>query len=94
MVLSEMFNGTNRWQTFTFPIYMDDVPEGVEELNLTLSLVLDPTLPAGSVNVTPAVATVRILDFSCKLRDRVIKHYYLMFTKQLVIALIYSWLCA
>ena len=94
MVLSEMFNGTNRWQTFTLPIYMDDVPEGVEELNLTLSLVLDPTLPAGSVNVTPAVATVRILDFSCKLRDRVIKHYYLMFTKQLVIALIYSWLCA
>ena len=73
MVLSEMFNGTNRRQTFTFPLYMDDVPEGVEELNLTLSLVLDPTLPAGSVNVTPAVATVRILDFSCKLRDRVIK---------------------
>ena len=70
MVLNEMFNGTQRWQTFSFPIYVDDVPEGVEELNLTLSLVLDPTLPAGSVNVTPAVATVRIQDFSCKLRDR------------------------
>ena len=70
MVLNEMFNGTQRWQTFSLPIYVDDVPEGVEELNLTLSLVLDPTLPAGSVNVTPAVATVRIQDFSCKLRDR------------------------
>ena len=66
-VLNQMFNATRRSQTFTFPIFMDDVPEGVEELQLTLSLQEDPTLPPGSVNVTPAVATVRIHDFSCKL---------------------------
>ena len=65
-VLNQMFNETRRSQTFTFPIFVDDVPEGVEELQLTLSLQADPTLPPGSVNVTPAVATVRIRDFSCK----------------------------
>ena len=43
---------------------MDDVPEGVEELNLTLSL--QQGIPSTSVNVTPAVATVRIHDFSSK----------------------------
>ena len=66
-ILDENFNATQRSQTFTFPIFMDDVPEGVEELQLSLSLREDPTLPPGSVNVTPAVATVRIHDFSCKL---------------------------
>ena len=66
-VLNQMFNGTRRSQTFTFPIFMDDVPEGVEELKLTLSLHPDDQLPEGSVNVTPAVATVRIHDSSCKL---------------------------
>ena len=65
-VLNQMFNGTRRSQTFTFPIFVDDVPEGVEELNLTLSLRPDDQLPQGSVNVTPAVATVRIHDSSCK----------------------------
>ena len=65
-ILNETFNNTRRWQTFTFPIYVDDVPEGVEEFNLTLSLVPDPNLPPGAVNVTPAVATVRIQDCSCK----------------------------
>ena len=65
-VLNQMFNGTRRSQTFTFPIFVDDVPEGVEELQLTLSLRPDLQLPEGSVNVTPAVATVRIHDFSCK----------------------------
>ena len=65
-VLNQMFNGTQRSQTFSFPIFVDDVPERVEELQLTLSLQLDDQLPPGSVNVTPAVATVRILDFSCK----------------------------
>ena len=65
-VLDQMFNGTRRSQTFTFPIFVDDVPEGVEELNLTLSLRPDDQLPQGSVNVTPAVATVRIHDSSCK----------------------------
>ena len=65
-ILNETFNDTQRWQTFTLPIYVDDVPEGVEEFNLTLSLVPDPTLPPRAVNVTPAVATVRIQDFSCK----------------------------
>ena len=65
-VLDETFNGTQRSQTFTFPIFVDDVPEGVEELQLTLSLMPDDQLPEGSVNVTPAVATVRIHDSSCK----------------------------
>ena len=65
-VLDEMFNGTQRSQTFSFPIFVDDVPEGVEELKLTLSLRPDDQLPQGSVNVTPAVATVRIQDSSCK----------------------------
>ena len=65
-ILNETFNDTRWWQTFTLPIYVDDVPEGVEEFNLTLSLVPDPTLPPRAVNVTPAVATVRIRDFSCK----------------------------
>jgi len=65
-ILNQMFNGTQRSQTFTFPIFVDDVPEGVEELQLTLSLQPDDQLPEGSVNVTPAVATVRILDSSCK----------------------------
>ena len=65
-VLNEMFVATRRSQTFTFPIFVDDVPEGVEELQLTLSLQPDDQLRPGSVNVTPAVATVRIQDFSCK----------------------------
>ena len=65
-ILNKTFNDTRWWQTFTIPIYVDDVPEGVEEFNLTLSLLADPTLSPGSVNVTPAVATVRIQDFSCK----------------------------
>jgi len=65
-ILHQIFNETRRSQTFTFPIFVDDVPEGVEELQLTLSLQPDDQLPPGSVNVTPAVATVRIHDFSCK----------------------------
>ena len=65
-VLNQMFNETRRSQTFTFPIFVDDVPEGVEELQLTLSLQPNMQLPERSVNVTPAVATVRIQDFSCK----------------------------
>ena len=65
-VLNQMFNATQRSQTFTFPIFVDDVPEGVEELNLTMSLRPNDQLPTGSVNVTPAVGTVRIHDSSCK----------------------------
>ena len=65
-VLTEPFNNTRRSESFTIPIYMDDVPEGVEEFTLALTLLDDPTLPPGSVNVIPAVATVRIQDFSCK----------------------------
>ena len=65
-VLNQMFNETRRSQTFTFPIFVDDVPEGVEELQLTLSLAPEQQLRPGAVNITPAVATVRILDFSCK----------------------------
>ena len=65
-VLNHMFSGTQRSQTFTFHVFMDDVPEGVEELQLALSVQPDLQLPEGSVNVTPAVATVRIQDFSCK----------------------------
>ena len=66
-VLNQMFNGIRRSQTFTLPIFVDDVPEGVEELQLTLSLRPDDQLPQGLVNVTPAVATVRIQDSSSKL---------------------------
>ena len=65
-ILTEAFNNASRSQNFTIPIYVDDVPEGVEEFNLTLTLLEDPTLPPRSVNVTPAVATVRIRDFSSK----------------------------
>ena len=63
-ILNNMFNQTQRSQNFTLPIYMDDVPEGVEELNVLLSL--QPSVPSTSVNVTPALATVRIHDFSSK----------------------------
>ena len=75
-VLNQMFNETRRSQTFTFPIFVDDVPEGVEELQLTLSLRPDDQLPPGSVNVTPSVANVRIQDFTC----RFIKQYCLEFS--------------
>ena len=70
-VLVGIFNDTQRSQTFTFPIYVDDVPEGVEELNITLSLQDDEQLPVteGSVVVLPSVATVRIHDFSSKFVD-------------------------
>ena len=65
-VLNQMFNETRRSQNFTFPIFVDDVPEGVEELQLTLSLAPGQQLRPGAVNITPAVATVRIHDFSRK----------------------------
>jgi len=45
-------------------VYEDDVPEGVEVLNVTLSLQ-DPTL-SNRVIVTPAVVTVRIRDSDSK----------------------------
>jgi len=45
-------------------MFEDDVPEGVEELNVTLSLQ-DPGL-ANWVVVEPAVATVRIWDDDSK----------------------------
>ena len=65
-ILNEAFNDTHRWQTFTLPIYVDDVPEGVEELKLILSLLPDASLSPRSVNVTPAITTVRIHDFDSK----------------------------
>ena len=66
IILNETFGNTQRSQTFTLPIYLDDVPEEVEEFNLTLSLLPDTTLRPGSVTVSPAVATVRIQDNDCK----------------------------
>jgi len=54
------FNNTGRSQTFNVMICEDNVPEGIEELNVTLSLQ-DPSL-ANQVMVEPAVAIVRILD--------------------------------
>ena len=45
-------------------IFEDEVPEGVEELNVTLSLQ-DPSLES-QVMVEPAVATVRIRDIDSK----------------------------
>lgn len=47
-------------QTINVTIFEDDVPEGVEELFVVLSLQ-DQTL-ANTVNVTPAMVTVRIRD--------------------------------
>ena len=38
----------------------------MEELQLTLSLQADDQLPQGAVNITPAVAIVRLHDSSCK----------------------------
>ena len=64
-VLPRDFEDTRRTQTFNVVIYEDDVPEGVEELNVTLSLQ-DPRL-SNRVTVTPAVATVRIRDSDSKL---------------------------
>jgi len=58
------FNNTERSQIFSVMIAEDDVPEGVEELNVTLSLQ-DPSL-ANQVMVEPAVATVRIWDNDSK----------------------------
>ena len=63
-VLPRDFEDTRRTQTFNVQIYEDDVPEGVEELNVTLSL-RDPRL-SNRVIVTPAVATVRIRDSDSK----------------------------
>ena len=63
-VLQHDFEDTQRTQTFNVQIYEDDVPEGVEELNVTLSL-RDPRL-SNRVIVTPAVATVRIRDSDSK----------------------------
>jgi len=63
-VLPRDFEDTRRLQTFNVVIYEDDAPEGVEELNITLSLS-DPRL-SDRVIVTPAVATVRIRDSDSK----------------------------
>ena len=52
-----------RSQIFYVEIFEDAVPEGVEELNVTL--ILDPTSKGNvgeRLNVAPAVATVRIRD--------------------------------
>ena len=58
------FNNTERSQTFNVTIFDDDVPEGVEELNVMLSLQNQSL--ANKVMVEPAVATVRIWDNDSK----------------------------
>jgi len=58
------FVNAQQSQTILVPITDDNVTEGVEELTVSLSLQ-DMEL-ATSVNVTPAVATVRILDNDSK----------------------------
>jgi len=63
-VLPRNFEDIRRLQIFRVVIYEDDVPEGVEELNITLSLQ-DSRL-ANRVTVSPAVATVRIRDNDSK----------------------------
>ena len=63
-ILSCKFEDTRHSQTFNVVIYEDEVPEGVEELNITLSLQ-DPHL-ANRVTVMPAVASVRIRDNDSK----------------------------
>ena len=62
--MSLHFNDTQRSQNFSLTIFEDDVPEEVEELNVTLSLQ-DSSL-ANKVMVEPAVATVRIQDDDSK----------------------------
>ena len=57
------FDDSQRSQILDVEIFEDAVPEGVEEL--TATLILDPTsvgIVPERVNVTPAVATVRIRD--------------------------------
>ena len=54
------FEDVRHYQIFNLTIFEDGVLEGVEELNVTLSLQ-DPSL-ASKVIVRPAVATVRIID--------------------------------
>ena len=63
-ILSLDFNNTQRFQTLFVMIFEDEVPEGVEELNVTLSLQ-DLSLES-QVMVEPAVATVRIRDIDSK----------------------------
>ena len=58
------FNNTGRSQTFNVMICEDNVPEGVEELTVMLSLQNQSL--ANQVMVEPAVATVRILDNDSK----------------------------
>ena len=63
MNLALQFNNTQRSQIFDVTIFEDAVPEGVEELNVTL--ILDPDsvgIVGEQVTMTPAVATVRIQD--------------------------------
>jgi len=62
--MSLHFNDTQRSQSFSLTIFEDDVPEEVEELNVTLSLQ-DSSL-ANQVVVEPAVVTVRIQDDDSK----------------------------
>jgi len=61
-VLSIPFSDTDRLQNFNVVIFEDPVPEGVEDLNITLSLSSDDMNLEGQVIVSPAVATVRIRD--------------------------------
>ena len=61
--LALQFNAAQRSQIFNVTIFEDAVPEGVEELNVTL--ILDPAsvgIVGERVSVTPALATVRIRD--------------------------------
>jgi len=57
------FNDAQRSHIFNVMIFEDEVPEGVEELNVTL--ILDSTsvgIVGERVTVDPAVATVRIRE--------------------------------
>ena len=65
--LPSAFRDERPWQTFSVTIFNDNIPEGVEYFNVTLSLD-DSTGQLGSnVRVHPAVATVRIQYNDCKL---------------------------
>lgn len=66
-ILPVVFGNAQRVQTFSITIFKDKVPEGVEGLNVMLSLQ-DSRL-ATQVMVEPAVATVRIQDNDSKLND-------------------------
>ena len=63
IILPLIFSNVTRSQTFNVMIFEDAVPEGIEELNVTLALDSSSMgIVSERVTVSPSVATVRIRD--------------------------------